>query len=60
MLEAHDYGSSDDERAERVAEMMREVLLPDDRSYLAATRTSSPAASSSASAWRWRSPAGRA
>ena len=48
-------------RRARVAEMMREVALPDDAaSSCAATRTSSPAASSSASASRWRSPAGRA
>ena len=37
---------------------MSEVLLPTTRSSCAATRTSSPAASSSASAWPWRSPAG--
>jgi peptide/nickel transport system ATP-binding protein len=34
VLEAHGFGDSDDERSERLAEMMREVLLPDDPSYL--------------------------
>jgi peptide/nickel transport system ATP-binding protein len=34
VLEAHGFGASDDERTERVAEMMREVLLPDDPAYL--------------------------
>ena len=34
ILEAHRYGSGADERRERVAEMMREVALPDDPSYL--------------------------
>ena len=34
ILEAHDYGSGADERRERVAEMMREVALPDDASFL--------------------------
>ncbi len=33
-LEAHSYGSSGDERRDRVAEMMREVALPDDSKYL--------------------------
>ncbi|MGN6378379.1 MAG: ABC transporter ATP-binding protein [Gaiellales bacterium] len=33
-LEAHGYGSSDAERHDRVAEMMREVALPDDTAYL--------------------------
>jgi peptide/nickel transport system ATP-binding protein len=34
MLEAHGFGASDAERAARVAEMMREVALPDDVDYL--------------------------
>src|ERR1700730_18616074 len=34
ILEAHNYGSGADERRERVAEMMREVALPDEPSYL--------------------------
>jgi peptide/nickel transport system ATP-binding protein len=33
-LEVHDYGENDDARTERLAEMMREVLLPDEPSYL--------------------------
>jgi peptide/nickel transport system ATP-binding protein len=33
-LEVHDYGANDDARTERLAEMMREVLLPDDPAYL--------------------------
>ncbi len=33
-LEAHHYGSNDGERTARVAEMMREVALPDDKKYL--------------------------
>ena len=33
-LEAHDYGSGPEERRVRVAEMMREVALPDDPGYL--------------------------
>jgi peptide/nickel transport system ATP-binding protein len=34
VLEEHDFGSSGKERRERVAEMMREVALPDDDAYL--------------------------
>ena len=34
VLQHHGYGASDAERRERVAEMMREVALPDDRAYL--------------------------
>jgi peptide/nickel transport system ATP-binding protein len=34
ILEAHDYGSGGDERRARVAEMMREVALPDDSAFL--------------------------
>ena len=34
VLEAHDFGKSSAERSERVAEMMREVALPDDPKYL--------------------------
>ncbi|HEX2588693.1 MAG TPA: ABC transporter ATP-binding protein [Gaiellales bacterium] len=34
VLDVHDYGDSDSARTERVAEMMREVLLPDDPAYL--------------------------
>jgi peptide/nickel transport system ATP-binding protein len=34
ILDAHNYGSGADERHKRVAEMMREVALPDDPSYL--------------------------
>jgi peptide/nickel transport system ATP-binding protein len=34
MLEEHDYGSGREERRARVAEMMREVALPDDTDYL--------------------------
>jgi oligopeptide/dipeptide ABC transporter ATP-binding protein len=34
ILDAHNYGSGGDERHQRVAEMMREVALPDDPSYL--------------------------
>jgi peptide/nickel transport system ATP-binding protein len=45
--------------AERVREVLEEVALPSDDSFLRATRTSSPAASSSASRSRWRSPTGR-
>ncbi len=30
----HGFGANGDERRERVAEMMREVLLPDDPAYL--------------------------
>jgi peptide/nickel transport system ATP-binding protein len=33
-LEVHSYGENDAARTERLAEMMREVLLPDDPSYL--------------------------
>ena len=34
ILEAHNYGKSGDERHRRVAEMMREVALPDQPSFL--------------------------
>jgi peptide/nickel transport system ATP-binding protein len=34
ILEAHNFGSGPDERRARVAEMMREVALPDDPDYL--------------------------
>ncbi len=34
ILEAHNYGKSGDERHQRVAEMMREVALPDQPSFL--------------------------
>jgi peptide/nickel transport system ATP-binding protein len=34
ILEAHNFGSSADERRARVSEMMREVALPDDSNYL--------------------------
>ena len=34
ILDAHDYGKSGDERNQRVAEMMREVALPDQPSFL--------------------------
>ncbi len=34
ILEVHDYGSSDEERQERVREMMAEVLLPGDKEFL--------------------------
>src|SRR3982075_1389740 len=34
ILDAHNFGSGPDERRERVAEMMREVALPDEPSYL--------------------------
>ena len=34
ILEAHNYGQSGDERHQRVAEMMREVALPDQPSFL--------------------------
>ena len=33
-LEVHDFGGNDGDRRERVAEMMREVALPDDPGYL--------------------------
>ncbi|MDX6496570.1 MAG: peptide/nickel transport system ATP-binding protein ddpF [Gaiellales bacterium] len=33
-LEVHNYGADDEARRERLAEMMREVLLPDDPAYL--------------------------
>jgi len=33
-LDAHSYGANGDERAERVRETLREVLLPDDPEYL--------------------------
>jgi peptide/nickel transport system ATP-binding protein len=33
-LEVHNYGANGDARRERLAEMMREVLLPDDPAYL--------------------------
>ena len=34
VLEAHDFGANAEERTARVAEMMREVALPDDPAYL--------------------------
>ncbi len=34
VLEAHDFGNNDGDRRDRVAEMMREVALPDDAGYL--------------------------
>src|SRR6478609_3807577 len=34
VLEAHDFGANDGDRRDRVAEMMREVALPDDPGYL--------------------------
>ena len=34
VLEAHDFGTSSADRNDRVAEMMREVALPDDPKYL--------------------------
>ncbi|HET6850351.1 MAG TPA: ABC transporter ATP-binding protein [Gaiellales bacterium] len=34
VLDVHGYGENDTARKERVAEMMREVLLPDDPAYL--------------------------
>jgi peptide/nickel transport system ATP-binding protein len=34
VLDVHGYGENDTARTERVAEMMREVLLPDDPAYL--------------------------
>ena len=34
VLEAHNFGASAEERTARVAEMMREVALPDDPAYL--------------------------
>jgi peptide/nickel transport system ATP-binding protein len=34
VLDVHDYGDGDRARSERIAEMMREVLLPDDPAYL--------------------------
>ena len=34
VLEAHDFLDNDEQRRERVAEMMREVALPDDPEYL--------------------------
>ena len=34
ILEAHSFGASDEERRERVKEMMAEVLLPSDREFL--------------------------
>ena len=34
VLDVHGYGDSDRARTERIAEMMREVLLPDDPAYL--------------------------
>jgi peptide/nickel transport system ATP-binding protein len=34
ILEAHDFGSGPGERRDRVAEMMREVALPEDPAYL--------------------------
>src|SRR6202023_72866 len=34
ILDAHNYGSRGDERRARVAEMMREVALPDNNAYL--------------------------
>ncbi|HSS95122.1 MAG TPA: ABC transporter ATP-binding protein [Candidatus Dormibacteraeota bacterium] len=34
ILDAHNYGKSGDERNQRVAEMMREVALPDEASFL--------------------------
>jgi peptide/nickel transport system ATP-binding protein len=33
-LDVHGFGSSSDERDARIAEVMREVALPDDRKYL--------------------------
>ena len=57
VLEAHGPANKDNDA--RIAEMMREVALADDPATSVATRTSSPADSSSASAWRWRSPTGR-
>src|SRR5436309_3630480 len=34
VLEAHEFGANDGDRRDRVAEMMREVALPDDPGYL--------------------------
>jgi peptide/nickel transport system ATP-binding protein len=34
VLEAHEFGNNDGDRRDRVAEMMREVALPDDAGYL--------------------------
>lgn len=34
VLEAHDFGAHADERRDRVAELMREVALPDDATFL--------------------------
>jgi peptide/nickel transport system ATP-binding protein len=34
VLETHNFGSSNGERSARIAEMMREVALPDDAAYL--------------------------
>ncbi len=34
VLETHNFGRNNDERRERIAEMMREVALPDDAAYL--------------------------
>jgi peptide/nickel transport system ATP-binding protein len=34
VLEAHEFGNNDGDRRDRVAEMMREVALPDDPGYL--------------------------
>jgi peptide/nickel transport system ATP-binding protein len=34
VLETHNFGKNSDERSERIAEMMREVALPDDAAYL--------------------------
>ena len=61
VLEAHDFGKSSADRSERVAEMMREVALPDDSEVpasLPARAVRRPAAAGRA--WRWRSPAARA
>ena len=59
-LAAHRPDTSREDRDHRMREALGEVLLPsDDATSCAAIRTSSRAASSSASRSRWRSPADR-
>ena len=59
ILEWHSFGASKEERRQRVAEMMTEVLCRAIRDSCGATRISSPEVSSSAWPSPWRSPADR-
>ena len=59
VLEQHDFGGSPAAREARLQEVMNEVLLPSHPEFLRRYPHQLSGGQQRASAWPWRSPAGR-